>query len=116
MADPPRRAWRYLRTPAYLLLAGVAIDLLVLTFADTWERHSPDDYSARVNGCRHRPQDFVFVGGSPVSEGIDPDILAGMSWQGRTLDHGYALGLPGGTTSEFFHAVKNGCPIAPSLL
>jgi hypothetical protein len=118
MADPKprRRAWGYLRTPSYVLLALVGIDLLVRAFADTWERHSPDDYTARLDGCRTRPRDFVFVGGSPVSEGIDPAVIAGVRWQGRVLDDGYALGLPGGTTSEFYHAVKHGCPTPPALL
>jgi hypothetical protein len=108
--------WRYLRTPAYVLLGLAAIDLLVLAFADTWDRHSPDDYAARVDGCRRRPRDVVFVGGSTVSEGIDPDVIAGVRWQDRTLDDGYAVGLPGGTTSEFYHAVKHGCPTPPALL
>jgi hypothetical protein len=98
------------------VVALVVIDLFVLLFRDTWDRHSPDDYAARVEGCRNRPHDLVFVGGSPVSEGIDPDVVAGMTWRGCVLGHGYALGLPGGTTSEFFHAVKNGCLVAPTLL
>jgi hypothetical protein len=120
MADPSppprRRVWRYLRTPAYVLLALVGVDLLVLAFRDTWDRHSPDDYAARLDGCRRRPRDFVFVGGSAVSEGVDPDLIAGVRWRGEPLANGYALGLPGGTTSEFYHAVKHGCPTPPTLL
>jgi hypothetical protein len=108
--------WRYLRTPAYVLLALAGVDLFLLAFRDTWERHSPDDYAARLAGCRQRPRDFVFVGGSPVSEGIDADLVAGVRWRGEPLADGYALGLPGGTTSEFYHAVKHGCPTPPKLL
>jgi hypothetical protein len=108
--------WPRLRAPTYLLLALLGIDLLIRTTADTWDRHSPDDYAARVNGCRQQARDFVFVGGSPVSEGIIPDVIAGVCWNGRMLDTGYALGLPGGTTSEFYHAVKHACPTPPTLL
>lgn len=115
---PParRRVWPYLRTPAAVLAALAALDLAVLASADTWDRHSPDDYAARLAGCRRVPRDFVFVGGSPVSEGIDPDVVAGVRWRGKALTTGYALGLPGGTTSEFYHAVKNGSPTPPTLL
>ena len=111
-----RRLWPYVRPAAYLLLALAGLDAAVLATADTWDRHSPDDYAARVAGCARRRQDFVFVGGSPVSEGIDPALVAGVRWRGKALGHGYALGLPGGTTSEFYHAVAHGCPEPPALL
>jgi hypothetical protein len=58
----------------------------------------------------------VLVGGSPVSEGIIPAEFAGVRWDGSELRNGYAVGLPGGTTSEFFHAVKLACPTPPKLL
>jgi hypothetical protein len=100
-----------LRTPLLVLLALVAFDLVVLATADTWRRHSPDDYAERVNRCREQPQDLVIVGGSPVSEGIIPTLIAV-----ETLPRVYSLGLPGGTTTEFFHAVKLACPTPPKVL
>ena len=36
----------------------------------------PDDYAARVANCRRNPLDLVIIGGSPVSEGIDPAVLS----------------------------------------
>jgi hypothetical protein len=56
------------------------------------------------------------LGGSPVSEGIDPARLVGLNWRGRPLTDGYSLGLPGGTTSEFCHALKHGAAAPPRLL
>jgi hypothetical protein len=88
----------------------------VYATADTWRRYSPDDYAERLAGCLSRPQDFVLVGGSPVSEGLDPGLIAGVNWHSSPLTRGYALGLPGGTISDGFFAVKNGCPTPPRLL
>lgn len=108
-----RSRWR----PVLGLLAGLAaLDLGVYATADTWKRYSPDDYAERLAGCRSRPQDFVLVGGSPVSEGLDPGLIAGIDRRGTTLAHGYALGLPGGTVSDCYFAVKNGCPTPPKVL
>ena len=90
-----------------LLLALLACDLGVRAFANTWEAHSPDDYAMKLAGCANAPRSFVVVGGSPVSEGIDPDVLG---------PNGYAMGLPGGTTSEFYHAVLHGCRVPPKRL
>jgi hypothetical protein len=97
-----------------LLLIGT--DLGVGGFAATWERHSPDDYTARVVGCRREPRDLVFVGGSPVAEGIDPARIAGIPWCDRELESVYAMGLSGGTTSDFYHAVIHGCQPPPLVL
>jgi hypothetical protein len=105
-----------LRRPLLALLALLAIDLAVRATADVWDRHSPDDYAARVDGCRKQPRDLVFVGGSPVSEGIVPAVFSGMRWDGRPLGDVYAVGLPGGTTSEFYHALARGCPTPPRLV
>ncbi|QEL15511.1 hypothetical protein [Limnoglobus roseus] len=107
---------RRLRGPLLVLFALVALDLAVLATARTWDRHSPDDYAARVETCRQRRPDAVFVGGSVVSEGIVPREIVGANWQGEPLASAYALGLPGGTTSEFFHAVKAACQPPPRLL
>jgi hypothetical protein len=100
-----------------LIVLGLAcLDGLIRLNADLWTRHSPDDYDERVRGCAVQPRDFVIVGGSPVSEGVVPDELAGFTWRGETLRNGYAVGLPGATTSESYHAVLRSCPTAPKLL
>jgi hypothetical protein len=104
------------RVVVLFLLGLIATDWLVGRHAALWDRHSPDDYAARVEGCRCRTQDLVFVGGSPVAEGIDPDPIAGITWGSRPLQHAYAVGLSGGTTSDFYHAVKAACPSPPRVL
>src|SRR5206468_3127966 len=80
------------------------------------DRHSPDDYVSRTAACAREPRDLVFVGGSPVAEGIDPDRIAGLNWNGKPLASVYALGLSGGTTSDFYHAVLRGCRTPPRVL
>lgn len=109
-------ATRRFRGPLRVLLALVVLDLVVLATADTWDRYSPDDYAARVDGCAKERRDVVFVGGSVVSEGIRPREIVGATWNGEPLLNAYAVGLPGGTTSEFYHAVKLACPTPPKLL
>ncbi len=104
------------RAVLLFLVALLALDAVVGRFAAVWDRHSPDDYAARVNGCRARPRDFVLLGGSPVSEGLVPEAVAGGTWRGHTLADGYAVGLPGGTASEFWHAAKLSCPTPPKLI
>ncbi|HJZ53550.1 MAG TPA: hypothetical protein VKE74_01245 [Gemmataceae bacterium] len=120
-ADPSRfaalRGWLSRnRTVILFVVFLVATDQFIGLFAGVWARHSPDDYAARVEGCRSRPRDVVFVGGSPVAEGIDPDRITGIAWCGKRLESGYALGLSGGTTSDFYHAVIRGCHTPPRLL
>ncbi len=107
------RRWR---GPLRVLLAFVLLDLAALATAGVWARHSPDDYAARVEGCAKERRDAVFVGGSTVSEGIVPKELIGIRWNGETMNDLYAVGLPGGTTSEFYHGVKRACPLPPKLL
>jgi hypothetical protein len=104
------------RTVTLFLLGLVVTDWLVGRSAAVWEAHSPDDYAARAAGCLSRPQDLVLVGGSPVTEGIDPELITGVVWKGAPLARGYALGLPGGTTSDVYHAVLWGCPTPPRVL
>jgi hypothetical protein len=100
-----------------LFAAGLfALDRAVDARRDLWEQYNPDDYAERLAGCRSRPRDVIIVGGSPVSEGLDPAHLIGMTWQGKPAESAYAMGLPGGTTSEFWHAVKNGICRPPRLL
>ncbi|MCZ2340819.1 MAG: hypothetical protein LC104_03365 [Bacteroidales bacterium] len=120
MSDTPpsisESFFQRLRGPFVVLCGLVLLDLAVLAFRDTWERHSPDGYAERVRGCAAQPRDFVLVGGSPVSEGLDPAILQGVSWRGETLQSGYAVGLPGGTTTDYYFATVHACPTPPKLL
>lgn len=104
------------RTVVLFALLLVATDRTLGLFADTWDRYSPDDYAARVAGCRGKPRDIVCVGGSPVAEGIDPDLLAGIHVGGKPAESVYAMGLSGGTTSDVYHAVLHGCPTPPRVL
>lgn len=104
------------RVLVLFVLMLAALDAIVGQFAAVWQRHSPDDYSWRVAACRSQSRDLVFVGGSPVAEGIDPARIDGLSWNGHALDSNYALGLSGGTTSDFYHALLRGCPTPPRVL
>lgn len=115
MTTPPGLL-RRLRPLGWFILALIVIDVIVRLTHDTWERHSPDDYAERIDGCRARPRDFVLAGGSPVSEGLDPDLIAGVRWRGQELHDGYSIGLPGGTATDFYHAVTHACPTPPKLL
>ena len=108
--------WKQHRVLWYFLLGLVLVDGVLAWYAELWQSYSPDDYRERLEGCRKQPRDLVIVGGSPVSEGIDPDRFVGMTWKGRSLQSAYAMGFPGGTTSEFWHAVKHGISQPPTLL
>src|SRR5262249_2663952 len=96
----PVQGLRRLRLVAYLLFGWLATDVLVAAHAAHWRASPPDDYRERVDGCRRAYRDLVVLGGSPVSEGIDPARIVGLNWRGRPLTNGYSLGLPGGTTTE----------------
>ena len=97
------------RTIVWFSILLIAVDFLIGQFASLWSRHSPDDYALRVEACARERRDVVFVGGSPVAEGLDPERIAGSQ-------SSYAMGLSGGTTSDFYHAVLRGCPTPPRLL
>src|SRR5438132_9175621 len=116
MAFCVRRVFGPYRVAVFFLLGLAALDVLVGGLCPLWEGYDPDDYAARVANCRRGPHDLVIIGGSPVSEGIDPAVLAGMTWQGRPLTGAFNLGLPGGTTTEFWHAVRHGLIAPPRLL
>lgn len=104
----PFRAWLARNRTVVLFLAFLFVtDHVVGLFAGTWSRHSPDEYAARVEGCRSRTRDIVYLGGSPVAEGIDPDLIAA---------NGYNLGLSGGTTSDFYFAAIRASPTPPRML
>jgi hypothetical protein len=104
------------RTIVLFALFMVGADLGVGALTPLWEQHSPDDYTARVRGCAARPRDVVFVGGSPVAEGIDPKVLAETVWRNRPLADAYALGLSGGTTTDVYYGTRRACPTAPRVL
>lgn len=104
------------RTLVWFAALLAATDLLVGRFAAVWERHSPDDYAARVAACARERRDLVFVGGSPLAEGIDPDRVASVVRGGRELKSVYAVGLSGATTSDVYHAVLRACPAPPRVL
>jgi hypothetical protein len=104
------------RVIVYVVIGLLALDGLLHANRDLWNKYDPDDYAERLEGCRRRPRDLVLIGGSPVSEGIDPATLAGLSWRGAKLNDNYNLGLPGATTSEVWHAVEHGLPAPPRLL
>jgi hypothetical protein len=117
--DRPRPAASFLkrnRTVVLFVAFLVGADWVIGLFSGVWQRHSPDDYALRVAACARQPRDAVFIGGSPVAEGIDPDRIAGISWNRKPLASVYSMGLSGGTTSDFYHAVLRGCPVPPRLL
>lgn len=112
----PGSSFRHRRTLIHVLAAMVLLDLLILSQRDTWHRYAPDDYTERVRTCAEEPRDVIVVGGSPVSEGIDPATLVGMNWRGQPIRSVYALGLPGGTTSECRHALARGSLAPPRMV
>jgi len=100
----------------WLLAALVGLDCAVLAFDSTWRRYSPDDYRLRVEECASHPRDLVFTGGSPVAEGVDPEILGPIAWHGAEIGDHYNLGFSGGTTSDIYFGVRHACPAPPKVL
>jgi hypothetical protein len=114
---PPRRSLFYrLRLVWVFLLGLVALDVVIRMNHETWERHSPDGYTERVSGCAAERRDVVFVGGSPVAEGINPAVIGSVHWQGEELANLYAVGLSGGTTSDVYFGTTHACPLPPKVL
>jgi hypothetical protein len=111
-------SWRSLyRFLGWLLLGLLGVDALVWATRECWRQHSPDDYRERLHSCRQRPRDLICLGGSPVSEGIDPLWLVGVTLpDGSRCVSPFNLGLPGGTTSEFWHALRHGAIRPPKLI
>jgi hypothetical protein len=112
----PPAGWDRCRVLLYLLLGLLVVDAMVHAHRGVWRRFDPNEYRERLRRCRKRAHDLVLVGGSPVSEGLDPAVLAGLDWHGRPLRRVYNLGLPGATTSEVWHATKHGLVAPPRLL
>jgi len=92
------------------------LDGVVARFAPLWERYSPDDYRERIRACAQQPRDMIIIGGSPVSEGIDPSLWLGLSWGGQPIANAYAVGLPGATSSELYFALRQAAPTPPRVL
>jgi hypothetical protein len=108
-------AFRY-RVCLYLVAGVIVLDFVVASHRPLWRTYDPDEYRERLSNCRKRAPDLVVVGGSPVSEGIEPAVLRGLRWHGRPVERPYNLGLPGGTASEVWHAVEHGLAVPPRLL
>jgi hypothetical protein len=104
------------RLAVYLVLALAAVEGLVAANGRMWRAYDPNPYRERLEGCREQAWDLVVIGGSPAMDGFDPAVLAGLRWQGHTLDRVYNLSLPLATTAEVFHAVEHGLPVPPRLL
>jgi hypothetical protein len=104
------------RIVLYFLVGLAALDALVAANRSTWRAYDPDPYRIKPHECVRRARDLVLVGGSPVSEGIDPAALVGAPWHGRPLEDVFNLGLPGATTSEVWHAIRHGIGIPPRVL
>lgn len=111
-------AWLCLRCrTVLLLLAGLGVlDLVVYGQRERWAHYCPDDYRERLVHCRDGAPDLIFVGGSPVSEGIEPAVLVGVRIDGRPMQHPFNFGLLGATASEFWHAIENGVRTPPAVL
>jgi hypothetical protein len=110
----PRK--KRLRTIFTFLAALLLIDLTFHAFHDTWMRHSPDEYTERIQGCAQEPREVVFLGGSTVAEGLDPEQICRFTFNGQNYTNGYAIGLAGGTTSDFYFALRKACPTPPKMI
>lgn len=110
------RGWLRYRVVLYFVVGLAAVDAVVAAQRRVWRAYDPDDYRVKRHECARRPRDLVLVGGSPVSEGLDPAVLEGTPWRGRPLQHVFNLGLSGATTSEVWHAVRHGVGAPPRLL
>jgi hypothetical protein len=108
--------WRRYRVVVYLVLGLAAIDAVVAHFAHVWRAFEQHPYREKVRACRAHPWDLVVVGGSPAAYAFDPGVLAGLRWQGHSLDQVYNLGLALATTAEVYHATVRGLPTPPRLL
>jgi len=112
----PPQPVRWWRTFAKFVAGLVLLDFVVWCNRTTWEQHSPDDYAVRVEACAMERRDLVFVGGSPIAEGINPDHLGSIRWHGEVLSNVYSIGLSGGTTTDVFFGTKRACPVPPKVL
>jgi hypothetical protein len=115
-AGPAGAWWARYRVFLFLFLGLAALDAAVAAHANLWRAYDPDDYGARIDNARAHPCDLLLVGGSVVSEGIDPAVLAGLVRHGQPLPRVYHLGLPGATVAEVWHGARHGVTAPPRLL
>jgi len=108
--------WTRFRVPICFLVGLFVLDGAVRLNARLWDGYDPNEYRARLDRCRGRAWDLVVLGGSPVSEGVDPALLRPLTWRNQIIRRVYNLGLPGGTASDFWHALKNGVTFPPKLV
>lgn len=111
-APCPRRG----RVIFWYLTILIAAEVAFGAFEPMWQHYSPDDYRLRVDECAREQPGIVFVGGSPVAEGIDPNEIGPLRWQGEEPLRSYSLGFSGGTASDFYFGLRHACPIPPKLL
>jgi len=112
---PPPRA-RKGRVWLWFLAFLVAFDCSICAFDSTWKRYSPDDYRLRIDECAEHRRDIVFAGGSPVAEGVDPELLGTIAWHTADIRDCYNIGLSGATTSDIYFGVRHACPVPPKVL
>jgi hypothetical protein len=108
--------WIQARVLVCFLLGLLGLDGLVRLHICRWETYDPNDYLERLRRCQGRAWDLVVLGGSPVSEGVNSDLLHPLVWRGHLLHRVYNLGLPGGTTTEFWHGLRHGVTAPPRLV
>ncbi len=114
---PPRRSLVHRLRFVWVFLLGLLVfEVVIRLNSTTWERHSPDGYTERVSGCAAERRDVVFVGGSPVAEGINPAVIGRVIWRGEELANVYAVGLSGGTTSDVYFGTTHACSNPPKVL
>jgi hypothetical protein len=114
---PVRRAsWIRYRVLFFFVAGLVAVDVGIGSERKLWNRYEPDEYRVKPSECVRHAHDAVLIGGSPVCEGFDPSMIAGVSWQGQPLTDVYNLGLSGATTTEIWHSVRHGIGVPPRLI
>ncbi|MGL4422371.1 MAG: hypothetical protein ACRCZF_17000 [Gemmataceae bacterium] len=113
--------WRQRGLSSYFLRFGLlclALELGTRFSADHWRRYAPDDYSERITRMRTAPHEVLLLGGSPVSEGINPTLIGNIPIATGTAPATaiYSLGLPGGTTTDFELALRQAESSPPKLV
>ncbi len=104
------------RVVVYFLIGLVALDLLIYHHRALWHAYDPHPYRERLDICRNQTWDLVVVGGSPAAYAINPLLLEGLPWQGRTLKRACNVALPLATAAEVYHITANGIRRRPRLL
>src|SRR5438552_11365134 len=100
----------------WFVAAIAAVESAVAANAQLWQSYDPNPYAMRFRAYGCGRWDLLVVGGSPAMCGLDPSILAGMSWHGEPLPRAFNLALPLGTTTDICHAVEFALRRPPRLL